>query len=498
MPLGNRGHIGIKKETTWGTRVVGDNDIFLPFISEGITRDIEDVVSAIQRGILDEPKSYQGQKGFAGPLVMEVHPVSIGHILRSALGAPTGGAFADSVESEVCDCETVFEHESTSVITTLDATNKKKGSYSSKIQVALGAVVNEVIGSRIITYDFAAPAVTSYKFWLRCDVALDAADLAFIISEQALGGDGASFDRVDIPAMAVAGQWYEHTIAVDTIADMETTISVGIEMLVDKGEFTVWIDDIRAVVAGTADVAMKHIFTPMQTEAQEFGAGAKSTPLFPYTLEVYRDDSDDQAYEFKGCVVNTLQLNFSNTDKILKANLGIIAKDGGYVAKTALSLESTNPFVWENVKIGIGGTAAGAPNLDCESFSLNWDNKCAVKYTLNNTAIPRRIVRTGYREMSVNFTMDFVDRTEYDLFLAGTERQFQIIFEGAVVGADAASTPYTLDINFPLVRYTAFPINIGGPGRLTVSVTGKAKYDAAGYAMLINLINDQGAAIYAA
>ena len=499
MPLGNRGHIGIKKETTWGTRVVGANDVYLPFISEGLTQDIEDVVSAIQRGILDEPKSYQGQKGFAGPLVMEVHPVSIGHILRSALGVPTGGAFADSAETEVCDCETVFEHESTSVITTLDSTIKKKGSYSSKIAVALGAVVNEVIGSRIITFDFKGPpATTSYKFWLRCDIALDAGDLAFIVSAQALGADAGAFDRIDVPAMAVPGQWYEHTIAVSDVSDMDTAISAGLEMLVDKGEFTVWIDDIRAVVAGTADVARKHIYTPMQTEAQEFGAGAKYTPLFPYTFEIYRDDSDDQAYEFLGCVVNTMQLNFSNTDKILKANLGIIAKDGGYVAKTALSLEATNPFVWENVKIGIGGTAAGAPNLDCESFSLNWDNKCVAKYTLNNTAIPRRIVRSGYREIPISFTMDFVDRTEYDLFLAGTERQFQIIFEGSVVGADAAATPYTLDINFPLVRYTAFPINVGGPGRLTVSVTGKAKYDAAGYAMLINLINDQGAAIYAA
>ena len=27
MPLGNRGHIGIKKEVTWGTKVVGVNDL---------------------------------------------------------------------------------------------------------------------------------------------------------------------------------------------------------------------------------------------------------------------------------------------------------------------------------------------------------------------------------------------------------------------------------------------------------------------------------------
>lgn len=495
MPIGSRGHIGIKKETTWGTRVAGDNDVFLPFVSEGLTRDIEEVVSAIQRGILDEPVSYQGQKGVAGSLVMEVHPVSIGHILRSALGAPTGGDLADSTETEFCDCEEAWISDA-SVIASLDAIDKKKGSYSVKIECPAGVTDGTILAYKDFT-GIDMSAVTSLKFWIKTSIELtDAADLEILISETSGCGGTPLVKNVGVLA---ANTWTEVTVATGDLSggDYDTVISVAIRLGADLAEFTTRIDDIRMVVAGTADVARKHIFTPMQTKAEEFGAGAKLTPLWPYTFEIYRDDSDNRAYEFKGCVVNTLQLNFSNTDKILKASLGIIAKDGGYVTKTAMALETTNPFLWENVKIGIGGTAAGAPNLDCESFTLNWDNKCVPKYTLNNTAIARRIIRSGYREIPITFTMDFIDQTEYDKFLAGTEQQFQIIFEGAVVGADAASTPYTLDINFPKVRYTAFPINIGGPGRLTVSVTAKAKYDAAGYAMLINLINDQEASVYA-
>jgi len=495
MALGNRGHIGIKKETTWGTRVVGANDIFLPFVSEGLTRDIEDILSAAQRGVLDEPKSYQGQKAFGGSLVLEVHPVSIGHILRSALGAPTGGAFADSTETEFCDCETIWEHADT-VIPSLDPTNKKKGTYASKLQVSAAAAVG-VLTSRIISYNFASPAVTHYKFWLRCDIALAANDLAFVVSEVALGAETGSFDLVNIPAMAVAGQWYEHTIAVDNVADMETAISVAIKMLQDKGEFTLWIDDIRAVVAGTANIARKHIFTPMQTLAQEFAAGAGDTPLFPYTFEVFRDEG--QAYEFLGCVVNTLGLSFSVSDKILKATCGIIAKNAGYVDATGLGLEATNPFVWENAKIYMGGiTEPGNRYNDLESFTLNWDNKCEAKYSLNNTAIPRKIIRTGYREIPISFTVDFTDKTEYDYFLIGTERQMRVLFQGAKVGADAANTPYTLQFDMPLVRYLAWPINIGGPGRLSCAVTAKAKYHADGYALLVNLINDKAATEYAA
>ncbi|MBA7567492.1 hypothetical protein ES708_09204 [subsurface metagenome] len=46
----------------------------------------------------------------------------------------------------------------------------------------------------------------------------------------------------------------------------------------------------------------------------------------------------------------------------------------------------------------------------------------------------------------------------------------------------------------PLVRYLAYPINVGGPGRIGCAVTGKAKYDAtAGVnrAIQFTLINEE-------
>ena len=331
MAIGARGHLGIKKETTWGQKVAGDNDFFLPFVSESLTANIEELLSAAQRGILDEPKSYQGEKAFAGDVVVEVHPTSIGHLLRSALGAPAA-----------------------------------------------------------------------------------------------------------------------------------------------------------ATPVGTAATAKQHIFTPMQTSAQEFHADC---PLFPYTLEVYRDQG--QAFQFLGAVVNNLALNFSVTDKILKATCGIIAKDLSSVDATGLSLEATNPFVWENAVIKIGESQ----NNNLESFGLGWENHCVAKYFLNNSPLAGKIIRDGFRTIPVKFTIDFTDRVEYDYFIAGTERAFQIKFTGA---SCETGYYYTLQIDLPLVRYLTFPINIGGPGRITCAVTGKAKYHADGYPMKVTLINLKDTAEYAA
>lgn len=487
MPQGSRGHIGIKKETTWGEKVGGANDLFLPFLSETLTENIEELLSAAQRGILDEPKSYQGEKAFGGDVVVEVHPTSIGHLLRSALNVPAAATAAGTTETEFCDCETVWEHDD-AVITSLDSTDKKKGIYSSKIQVSAGAGVG-VLASRIIAFDFKGPpATTHYKFWLKSSIALDAADLALVVSEQALGAEGASFDLVNIPAIAVPDQWYELTIAVSDVSDMETAISVAIKMLVDKGEFELRVDDFRAVVAGSVATAKQHVFTPRQET--DFHADC---PINPYTLEVYRDQGN--AFQFLGSIVNILALNFSTTDKILKATCGIIAKNIGSVEKTGLSLEATKPFVWENAVIKIGGVDAGNINNNLESFGVTWDNRCVAKYFLNNTAIPGKFIRDGFRTIPVSFIIDFVDRTEYDYFIAGTERYFQVKFEGAVCDDPVK---YTLQIDMPLVRYLAFPLNIGGPGRLTCAVTGKAKYHSDGYALKATLINLKDTAEYAA
>ena len=494
MPIGSRGYIAYKKEVTWGVDPGGAATRFFPFVSETLTPNIEDILSAAQRGILDEPKSYQGENSFGGDFVIEVHPHSIGHILRSALGAPAAEVLASSAETAFCDCETVWEHND-GVLTSLDSSDKKKGTYSSKIQVTLGVAINAVLASRVVSVDLKTPATTHYKFWLKSSIALNAADLAFVVSEQALGAEGASFDLVNIPAMAVANTWYEHTIAVSDVTDMETTISVAIKMLVDKGEFDLHVEDIRKVVVGAATAAWTHVFTPMQTSAQEFAAGAQDSPLWPYTLDVFRDEG--LPFAFLGAVVNTMALNFSTTDKILKATCGIIAKNIAVGTAAGLSPEATNPFVWKDAQIKIGAVGSGDPiNADIESFGLTWDNKCVAWYALNNTVIPRKIIRIGYREIPVNFVIDFANRTEYDLFILGTERAFQIKFVGAAIAGDTAFN-YTLQIDMPLVRYLTYPINIGGPGRILCAVTGKAKYSTT-HALQVSLTNTQRTAEYAA
>ncbi|MBA7498293.1 hypothetical protein ES704_01028 [subsurface metagenome] len=510
MPQGNRGHIGIRKETTtlgWGVRDgTGNNNVFLPFVSETLTANIEEVLSAIQRGERDEPKSYHGQRDFAGDVVVEVHPHSFGHILRSAINKPNpSGEFASSKITVIADCETKWEHDD-AVITSLDPNEKRKGKNSCKIQVSEGALAVPTV---LASQEFADSLLTTshYKFWLRCSIPLAENDVKFRVSDQPLGADTGAEDTVTIPEMPTAYKWYEHRIAKGDVGDLGAAISCALVQFVDKGEMTLWIDDVRIVETGApaATSAIEHVFTPIKTRTEEFHPDC---PLRPYTLEVYKDDGGD-AFQFLGAVVNKLSLSFSTTDKILKATLGIIAKDLGKITPTLPGLEPTNPFLWSDARIFMANKDAvvdieEVTNRcnDLESFKVDFDNNCIAKFALNNTAIARKFIFNGYVAIPVNFVVDFISRTEFDHFIDGTERQFIIVLDGDVIKPDNGELTFKfrLRIDLPLVRYTAYPINTGGPGRLSAAVVGKAKYSSHDdwlYSIRYTIWNKQQATEYA-
>lgn len=479
MPIGNKGFIGVKKETTWGSKVSGANDFYLPFVSESLTANIEEVLSAAQRGVPDEPKSYQGERAFAGDIVIEVHPASLGAILRSAFGVPDTDP-AGTTETELEDCEDAWDElVDGGVISGIDVVDYKKGSASVKLQVTVDVEAGDILASEVLS-STDMHLDTALKFWIKSDVACDAEDLAIRISESVNCGVGGTYKDVLVPAL-VAGVWTECNVTMTGMTDFNAVISIGLILKVDKGEMTINIDDVRRVVTGTAANAIQHIFIPRQDDFHT------DCPINPYTLEVYRDQGD--SFQFLGGVVNTLKLDFSTTNKILKATCGIIAKNLGDVSKTSVALETTNPFVWSDAVISIGDSPT--VNNDILSFGIDYNNACKARYTLNNTAIPRSIIRDGFRVTAVNFVIDFVDRTEYDKFLLGSEQAFQVKFEGAVCDDPLK---YTLQIDMPKVQYKVFPINIGGPGRLTCAVTAKANYDPTAevlYAIKATLINLQ-------
>jgi Phage tail tube protein len=219
----------------------------------------------------------------------------------------------------------------------------------------------------------------------------------------------------------------------------------------------------------------QHEFIPTQANFSNVCA------LPPYTLEIHRDL--EQAFQYAGAVVNDLTFSFGTDTKVMQGTAAIIAKKLALIAKTIPSFETTNPFLWNQATI----TIAGAENKDIQTLQFGVNNNLEGRATLDGTKEISRILRNGKRSFPVSFTFDLKDLTEFNRFRSQSEVSATIELTGAVI---SGAYNYKMTIEIPKLRYTTFPINVGGAESLTAQVEGVAKYDSSSaYSMKITLVN---------
>ena len=406
-------------------------------------------------------------------------------MIRDDIAFVDGGAGEDTITTVAGDFLSAGFKIGDSIVVTGDSENN--GTYTvlavvaKTINVATGELTAEVAGDSVtITCLVDMTADDEIKLWIKCSIDTAEGNFKFLIAPDA--ACATPDEAIAIDALT-ANVWKEVTLTIDTPADLTDAISIGLEMDADLAECIVWIDDVRRIdTAAAATNAKDHVFTPSQSDWKT------DCPLYSYTVEVHRDQTAAEAWQFLGCVVNTLNLKFGVDDKILNGTAGIIAQNVDRVTKETIAFVTTNPFTWDQAEIKIGGTEEGDINSYLESMEINIDNKLVGIPSLNKTAIISRLYRSAPRVVAVNFVTDFIDQAEYDIFVAGNEQALQIVFTGAVT--PEAGYYYTLTIYMPKFRYLTYPIANSGPGRISVGVTGKAKYcETVDYAIRFTLRN---------
>jgi hypothetical protein len=218
-----------------------------------------------------------------------------------------------------------------------------------------------------------------------------------------------------------------------------------------------------------------HVFTPRTTN---FHADCA---LQPYTLDINRDLGAGNAFQIKGAVFDRLQFECGVGQKILKCTAGVIAKDFANIAISSPTHADEDPFLWHQAAISI----ASAPNAVMEGFSIALNNGLEGFPLLNATSRIGKLLRNGFRTCDVSLTFHTDDLTEYNRFIAQTEAALSIVF---TVSANIALT-----ILVPKLRYVAAPVNVGGPGRMTLAVTGKGKFDSTDSMCKVTLKNSVAA-----
>jgi len=87
MAYGIGGYVALSKQSSGGTATT--NRVYIPFKSESVTENIEQLQSENLLGRYDNPDTLAGITNATGDIVFEPHPIYLGHFLRGVCGAVT-------------------------------------------------------------------------------------------------------------------------------------------------------------------------------------------------------------------------------------------------------------------------------------------------------------------------------------------------------------------------------------------------------------------------
>ena len=195
---------------------------------------------------------------------------------------------------------------------------------------------------------------------------------------------------------------------------------------------------------------------------------ATTTALPPYTLELHRDVGS--SWQFTDAIFNSMTLEVTG-NAIVKATIGVMAKVSSLAEKNTPTFLTEPSYLWSSTSVSI----AGAANADMESLTFTWENNIEGVDLLDATNLWSKFKRTGFRNFNLSGVLNYDAQTEYNVFRVGSQERIVINIAGTAINSGINSE---LTIDIPSFRYTSFPINADGPGRISASWEGIAKYNA--------------------
>ncbi len=224
----------------------------------------------------------------------------------------------------------------------------------------------------------------------------------------------------------------------------------------------------------------EHEFLPATTD---FDGGFTALP--PYTMEIYRDAGS--AWQFTDTIFNALTVDIT-AGEIGRVTAGTMSRTTSLKNKTSASFLATSgmePFTWNTASISVGSAAASGSIW--ESISISIDNQVTGIPFLDSTKRIGRFKRDTWRQVRVSGTVSFEDTVEWLKFKNSNQQRLLVTLDDTTV-----TSLNILTIDIPQFRYETQVINMGGPGRITADVTGRAVFDSASsYEIRVTLINSR-------
>ncbi|MGD0591039.1 MAG: hypothetical protein ABSA44_09610 [Bacteroidota bacterium] len=162
------------------------------------------------------------------------------------------------------DCEDAWDENVAANVTSTADTDCKVGSHAAKLAVGDAVAAGTILATEAITaLDLSTRKEIS--LWIKSSITINASDLQLLLDDTA--NCASPLESLNIPAL-VANAWTKIALTLANPGSDTAIISVGVKMVVDKGAFNLFIDDVR----GIADnVIVKNVPPVVEFEANEIG-----------------------------------------------------------------------------------------------------------------------------------------------------------------------------------------------------------------------------------
>lgn len=191
----------------------------------------------------------------------------------------------------------------------------------------------------------------------------------------------------------------------------------------------------------------------------------------PFTYLKYLGDTGS-AHRYYDLNANNLELSISKGE-LLTAKIGIVGGNYDRLAAVAATYSESNPVDWSVGSVSLSG--AGLQNIT--AMTISQENNLAAKHVIESSGnrFPSRIKRTDARVISVSGTLLFDNQTEANMFIAQSEQRLAVHLRGTTLVQSGYYESLTIDI--PSLRFTEFPMPVGGAGEVEVSFKAEGKYN---------------------
>lgn len=218
-----------------------------------------------------------------------------------------------------------------------------------------------------------------------------------------------------------------------------------------------------------------------------------SATLIQQPFTIYKQFTDATSAEhYFDAQFSQLEITFAQ-GQLLRARATVAggARAATGIGSLALPLDTQDlqlGLLWDATSISYGGS--GVSNYSELTVALN--EAIEPLYSLNGTLAPYKYTRSGFREVTVNGTMYFADRSALNDFVTGTQRR--LIVHAQARKAEIQSGYYaSLTVDVPQMKITQFKPGASGPGEVSVSFTARGVLDpSSSYSIKYTLINTYG------